>query len=69
MKPKPNHPLYIQTLRRLSPEARLRKAFELCRLGSDLFRHGLRKRYPDLDPKAFEALVRERLEKCYNRPF
>ena len=64
MKPNPNHQLYIQTLRRMSPEARLRKAFDLTKLGRDLFRHGLRQRHPKLDSEAFEALFRERLEKC-----
>jgi hypothetical protein len=29
IKEKPNHSLYIQVLRRMSPEARLMKAFEL----------------------------------------
>lgn len=67
MKPRPNHQRYIQILRAMSPEQRLLKAFELSDLGRELFRHGLRRRYPELPPDRFRELVRERLEKCHNR--
>jgi hypothetical protein len=67
MRPDPSHQRYIETLRRMTPEQRLRKAFELYEFGRALFRHGLRKLYPDLSPVSFEALVRERLERCHNR--
>jgi hypothetical protein len=51
----------------MSPEDRLRKAFELSELSRSLFEHGLRQRFPDLDPAEFRALVRRRLDKCHNR--
>jgi hypothetical protein len=58
---------YIAMLRRMSPEARLRKAFELADLGRELFRHGLRRRFPNLSQEQLEELARTRLEKCHNR--
>ena len=41
-KPRPNHKLYLQTLRNLTPEQRLRKAFELSAFANERFIHGLR---------------------------
>jgi hypothetical protein len=39
----------------MSPDARLRKALELSDLSRELFRHGLRRRFP----KKSEAEIRE----------
>lgn len=67
VKPKPNHGVYLRILRRMSPEDRLRKAFELSDLSRSLFVHGLQRAFPHLEPAAFRALVRSRLDKCHNR--
>ena len=67
MKPNPNHRVYLGILRRLSPEDRLRKGFELSALSRSLFVHGLRRTFPDLGPGEFRLLVRDRLDKCHNR--
>jgi hypothetical protein len=69
IKPRPNHKLYIQTLRRMSPEQRLLKAFELSEFTRQLFIHGLHKRFPDLTDGEFRKLLMERLEKCHNRNY
>ena len=69
IKPRPNHRLYLETLRRMSPEARLMKAFELSSFSNDLFLHGLRKRFPDLSEQVFRKLYLERLNKCHNRNY
>jgi hypothetical protein len=66
-KARPNHRLYIETLRRMSPEQRLAKAFELGEMSRGLFRTGLRARFPDLSEAEFHRLYLERLEKCHNR--
>ena len=68
-KKRPNHRLYIQILRRMSPEQRLLKAFELSQFTKQLFVHGLRKRYSDLSPSEFHTLLLKRLDKCYNRNY
>ena len=68
-KRRPNHHRYIETLRRMTPEERLAKAFELSALGKRLFVDGLRRRFPDLPEPEFKALVLRRLERCYNRNY
>lgn len=64
-----NHYVYINILRRLSPEKKLQKSFELSAFCKDLFFHGLKKRKPDLEEKEIQRLYRERLEKCQNRNY
>lgn len=68
-KKNPNHRLYIQILRGMSPERRLLKAFELSQFARQLFIHGLRKRYAYLSPSEFHTLLRQRLDKCHNRNY
>ncbi|HHT9109845.1 MAG TPA: hypothetical protein ACFYDZ_01645 [Candidatus Brocadiaceae bacterium] len=69
IKKHPNHRLYIQALRRMSPEQRLLKAFELSQFSNDLFIHGLRRRFPDLTDNAIKEIYLERLNKCHNRNY
>jgi hypothetical protein len=66
-KPRPNHREYILALRRMGPQARVNKAMEMSDFVRDLFRQGLRKRFPDLPEEAFRKLYLERLELCHNR--
>ncbi|RPJ49716.1 MAG: hypothetical protein EHJ95_08360 [Methanobacteriota archaeon] len=68
-KPRANHRLYLQILRRLTPEQRLLKAFELSEFSLALFRHGLHARFPDASEAEFEAILRRRLAKCHNRNY
>ena len=65
----PNHEIYIKALRNMTPEQRLQKAFELTEFSKELFKHGLRKRFPDLSEEEFEKLYLERLELCHNRKY
>jgi hypothetical protein len=68
-KPRPSHGVYLRVLRGLTPEQRLRKAFELGATARALFEHGLRQRFPGLSDAAFAALVRRRLDRCHNRNY
>ena len=68
-KPRPNHRLYIETLRNLTPEQRLLKALEMSRFGKALFKEGLRKQFPDLSAEEFHRLYLARLAKCHNRNY
>lgn len=68
-KPQPNHNLYLAVLRSMTPEQRLQKAFDLSRLGRELFRRGLERRHPELSPEELETLLRERLNRCHNRNY
>ena len=65
-KPQLNRAAYMAVLRRMTPEQRLLKAFELSEFSRELFARGLRQRFPDLDAEAFHRLLLERLEKCHN---
>lgn len=67
MKHRPNHRIYVQTLRRMTPEQRLGKALELSSFTRALFRQGLRERHPELSESELEALYRARVEKARNR--
>jgi hypothetical protein len=71
MNPKlrPNHRAYIQTLRRMTPEQRLMKAFELSQTAKQLLMAGLRERFPHLTETELRQLFLRRLEKCYNRNY
>ena len=69
IKERPNHKLYIQTLRRMSAEQRLLKSFELSEFSKDLFLHGLRSRFPELSEDAIKRIYLERLDKCHNRNY
>jgi hypothetical protein len=68
-KERPNHARYIEILRRMTPEQRLLKAFELSEFSKALFVEGLRKRHPELSEEAFHRLLLERLEKCHNQNY
>jgi hypothetical protein len=67
MKPRPNQRVYLQALCRMTPDERLRKAFELSELCRKLFLHGLRRRFPDMPERDVMRIYRERLTKCHNR--
>ena len=68
-KERPNHKLYIQTLRSMTSEARLLKAFELSEFSRELFLHGLRRRFPDKSAAEIMRIYLERLDKCHNRNY
>jgi hypothetical protein len=69
LKKQPNHSLYIRVLRSMSPEARLKKAFELTAFTRQLFLHGLRGLHPDLTEEELHKVYLERLSRCHNRNY
>ncbi|MEW6606175.1 MAG: hypothetical protein AB1414_01805 [bacterium] len=69
IKKHPNHKIYLQVLRQMSPEARLLKAFELSKFAKQLFIHGLHKRFPNLGDEEFKKILLERLDKCHNKNY
>jgi hypothetical protein len=68
-KARPNHRRYLEILRRMTPEQRLLKAFELSAFARALFVEGLRKRFPDATEAEFKAILLTRLAKCHNRNY
>jgi len=69
LKKRPNHSQYIQTLRRMTPQQRLAKAFELSEFSKALFWAGLRRRFPDWSEPELKKLMIERFQKCHNRNY
>lgn len=67
LKPQPNRRIYMETLRRMSPEERLAKAFELSDMTHDALRAGLKARYPLASDIELQGLYLERLERCRKR--
>ena len=68
-KPRPNHKLYIQILRKMTPEQRLKKVFELTDLANELCKTGIRNQFPHLSEAEQHEIYLQRLEKCYNRNY
>jgi len=65
----PGHKVYLQVLKTMTPEVRLLKAFELHDFATELFKHGLRERFPDATEDELRAIYLERIEKCHNRNY
>lgn len=69
IKTHPNHFVYLQTLKRMTPEQRLLKAFELSEFAKELFLHGLKKRFPEKTEAEIKAIYLERIALCHNRNY
>jgi hypothetical protein len=67
LKERPSRRIYIETLRRMTPEQRLAKAVELSEMTREALRAGLAERHPDAAPDELTAMVIERLERCRRR--
>jgi len=65
-KPRPNHQLYLEALRRPTPEQRLLTAFELTELSRELFHAGLRQRFPEASEPELQRICLERSAQCRN---
>ncbi|MEZ0607563.1 hypothetical protein ACAW74_03555 [Fibrella sp. WM1] len=68
-KPRPNHRLYLEALRRMTEEQRLLKAFELSEFTRQLFKEGLRQRFPEKTESELHELFLKRLAKCHNQNY
>lgn len=69
IKPDPNHHIYLAILKKMTPEQRLAKAFELSALTKELFLSGLHKRFPFKSEMEIKAIYLDRIAKCYNRNY
>jgi hypothetical protein len=65
-KPRPQHEAYIEVLRKMTPQQRLAKAFEMSAFTKMLFLEGLKRRFPELSPAELHQLYLDRLAKCHN---
>lgn len=69
MKERPNQKLYLETLKKMTPEEKLMKMFELTLFGKELFLSGLRERFPDMSEAEIKKIYLERVKKCYTRNY
>ena len=69
IKPKPNHQEYLAALARMTPEQRLKTAFDLSDFTRKLFMTGLRKRFPDASEQELHRIAIARLAECHNRNY
>jgi hypothetical protein len=67
LKQQPNRRVYIETLRRMTPERRLAKAFELSDMTHEALRVAVAARNPGASADELHALYLERLERCRRR--
>lgn len=61
--------VYIDTLRSMTPEQRLKKAFELSEFTKQLSICGFRKIHPGLPAAEFRKVFLEHIGKCHNRNY
>ncbi len=59
----------MPTLKSMTPEQRLKKAFELSALTKNLFLHGLKKRFPEKNEAEIKTIYLERIAQCHNRNY
>jgi hypothetical protein len=65
-KPRPNEAIYLEILRRMTPGERLRRACELSDFTKQVFRSGLKHRFPDATPGEVHRIYLDELAKCHN---
>ncbi|MFO0969090.1 MAG: hypothetical protein U0793_26345 [Gemmataceae bacterium] len=68
-KPQPNHARYIEIVRRMTPEEKLSKTFELSEFAKALFLQGVRNRNPGASEEEIHRMYIEGLLKCHNRNY
>ncbi len=68
-KPRPNREKYLETLRRMTGEERVRKAFELSEMAKQAMLDGLRSRHPEADEATIRRMYLARLSECHNRNY
>jgi hypothetical protein len=59
----------MESLRHMTPEQRLQKAFELSELGKRMLRENLRNLHPELSETDLHQLFLQKLSKCHNRNY
>ncbi len=66
-KPEPHRKLYLEILSKMTPEQRLKKAFELTEFSRKLFDQGLRKRFPNATEDELRTIRLARFQLWHKR--
>jgi len=61
--------VYIETLRRMTPEQKLLRVFELAAVARELFCQGVKKLHPEYSEDEVKRCYLENIAKCYNRNY
>lgn len=69
LKSAPNHKVYLEVLKKMSPAERLEKAFQLSKMTKQLFLEGLHKRFPEKNEMEIRSIYLKRIQKCHNRNY
>jgi len=69
LKPSLNRERYLEVLRRMTPEQRLQKAWELTESTRELLRAGIRQRHPDTSEADLDRIYLEQLQACHNKNY
>lgn len=66
-KPHPNHAGYIRALQAMTPDERVRKAFELSDFVKATLRSGIHEQFPLATDDERQRIFLARLDRCHNR--
>lgn len=69
LKPEPNRRVYIEILRKMTPEQRIMKAMELTDMAKMLLWEGLKTRYPDMPEAELKKIYLKEWDKGYNQNY
>jgi hypothetical protein len=58
-KQRPNHQHYLRGLRKMTPEEKLTRVFELSAFARDLFLHRLHTSFPDATEEEFRSILKD----------
>jgi hypothetical protein len=61
--------IYFDALRRMTPEDKLLRTFDLHEFATRCFLYGLSKRFPDATDDEIRKIYLERIDKCHNRNY
>ena len=68
-KPYPNRERYLAIMRKMTPQQKLERVFELNALGRECIRAGIRYRHPSLSEAEINRKVVEKVLQCHNRNY
>jgi hypothetical protein len=59
----------LEVLRRMTPEQKFKKVYEVTAMSRQLFRLGLRQRFPELSEEELHELYLRKLAECHNQNY
>jgi len=69
IKPRLNHSRYLEILRKMTPEQKVCKVFELNALGKEFALAGIRARHPEMTDREVHETYLKSVGICHNRNY